>query len=154
MAGRRLVSAERQNPGGRGPNPQSLVCLASRLLIAQAGASAAIGLAYNRRNVPWLLLTVLVAVALCWLAVVIRSGSHTAWLGTVSVEGCIATVGLYRFVYDRYLGGTLLAIITLGVLLHPAVTRAFAVAPGQQPVGDHPGISDGASDVLQGGAAS
>ena len=103
--------------------------------MAQAGASAAIGLGYSRRNAPWLLLTILVAVAVCGLAGLIRSGSHTAWLAAVSLEVCLVAVGLFLFAYDRYLGGTLLAIIALGTLLHPAVARAFAAPPRwRQPV--------------------
>jgi hypothetical protein len=35
-------------------------------------------------------------------------------------------LGLVRFITSRYLGGTLLALITWGILLHPAVSRAFA----------------------------
>lgn len=104
----------------------SLVRLVGRLLVAQAGACAAIGLGYSRRNLPWVTLAVVVAVALCLLAVVVKSGSHAAWLAAVSAEVVLVAVGLFRFGYARYLGGTLLGIITLGTLLRPAVARAFA----------------------------
>lgn len=43
--------------------PDALVRLASRLLLAQAAASAAIGISYSRRNLPWLAVTIVVAVA-------------------------------------------------------------------------------------------
>ncbi len=149
------LAAREEGTATQRAQPQALVRLASRLLLAQAGSSAAIGLAYSRRNAPWLLLTILVAIALCGLAGVIRSGSHAAWLGAVSLEVCLVTVGLFLFVYDRYLGGTLLAIITLGTLLHPAVARTFAAAPRwRQPVRDHPGLAEGTGDALRGGAAS
>ena len=36
--------------------------------------------------------------------------------------------GLYRFAFDRYLGGTLSAIVVGAVLLHPAVSRAYGAA--------------------------
>jgi hypothetical protein len=143
-------------PGAGDPRVhQEALRLVSRLLVAQAGATAAIGLAYNRRNVPLLLLTILIALALCGLAGLIRSGSHPAWVAAMSLEACLVALGLFRFVYDRYLGGTLLAIITLGTLLHPAVARAFAAAAGwHQPMRDHPGIAEGTSDALRSGAAS
>jgi hypothetical protein len=107
----------------------SVTSLVARLLVAQAGASAAIGLGYSRRNLPWLVLTLIVAVALCGLAALVRSGSHPIWLIAISVESGLAAVGLFRFAYARYMGGTLLALITLGTLLHPAAARAFAAAP-------------------------
>jgi hypothetical protein len=130
--------------------PDGLVRLASRLLVAQAGASAAIGLGFNRRNMPWLVLTILVVVALCGLAGLVRSGSHTTWLLAVSAESGLVAVGLFRFATARYMGGTLLALVTLGTLLHPAVAGVFAEAQRwRQGAHDHPAIADGASDVLQ-----
>ncbi len=107
----------------------SATSLVARLLVAQAGASAAIGLGYSRRNMPWLVLTLIVAVALCGLAGLVRSGSQSTWLIAISGRvraGCCRAV---PFAYVRYMGGTLLALITLGTLLHPAVARAFAAAP-------------------------
>jgi hypothetical protein len=145
--------AQPEGAADRRAQRQALVRLASRLLVAQAAASAAIGLAYSRRNASSLLLTILVAVVLCGLACLVRSGGPMAWLGAVSLEVCLVAAGLVRFVYDRYLGGTLLAIITLGTLLHPAVARAFAAARWRQPVRDRRGVAEGPSDVLRGGAA-
>jgi hypothetical protein len=75
-----------------------LVALVHRLLVAQAAATGAIGLAYLRRNVTGLLFVLMLAVALCCLAGLVRSG----------------------------------------VLLHPAVGRAFAAMPGR----GQPGVRD------------
>ena len=129
--------------------PPLLVALVSRLLIAQSGASAAIGIAYSRRNMPWLVLTVLLAVALCGLAAAVRSGGHATWLTAICVESGLTAVGLFRFGYTSYLGGTLLAIGTLGSLLHPAVARAFAAAPqGEVTVGDRRALAEPRGEVL------
>lgn len=117
--------------------PQPLVRLASRMLLAQASASAAIGLGYGRRNAPWLLLTVVVAIAVCALAVVIRSGGQTAWLVAVGVEAAVVGAGLIGFAYARYLGGSLLAIVSLGVLVHPGVAGAFGRGRQHEPVELH-----------------
>jgi hypothetical protein len=113
--------------------PHALACLASRMLFAQAGASAAIGLGYGRRNVPSFVVTVVVAIAICGLAVFIRSGSHAAWVVAVSVEAVVVPLGLIRFAYLRYMGGSLLAIVSLGVLLHPAVAGAFGRVRQREP---------------------
>ena len=153
--GRRLVPGPRlpaRLVSSRGPQLHNLVSLVSRLLVAEAGASAAIGVGYNRRNLPWLLVTVGVAVALCGLAAVVRSGTHTAWLAAITVESALVAVGLFRFAYARYLGGTLLAIITLGALLHPAVSRAFSAGQAEeQAAAGQPALADGAAE-LQGSA--
>jgi hypothetical protein len=102
----------------------ALVSLVSRLLLAQAGVSAVISICFSRRHAPWLLVVV-ATVTVCCLAGLVRSGSHAAWLMTVCFESAFVAVGLFRFAYARYMGGTLLAMITLGTLLHPAVSRAF-----------------------------
>jgi hypothetical protein len=96
------------------------------MLLAQAGASAAIGIGYSRRNMPWLLITLLAAMAVFGLAYVVRSGGHAGWLAAVTVETVLVAAGLIRFAVARYMGGTLLAIVSLGVLLHPAVAGTFA----------------------------
>ena len=127
--------------------PGSLTSLVARLLVAQAGASAAIGLSYSRRNVPWLVLTLIVAVALCGLAGLARSGSHSTWLIAVSIESGLAAVGLFWFAYARYMGGTLFALITLATLLHPAVARAFAAAPRRNgQAREHPAVAESAPE--------
>jgi hypothetical protein len=134
--------------------PPAAVSLVARLLLAQAGACAAIGVGYSRRNVPWLLLTIAVALVVCCLAALVRSGGHGSWLTAITVESALVAVGLFRFAYAGYLGGTLLAIITLGTLLHPAVSRAFAAVPGApQSAGDDLGLADEAVE-LDAGVAS
>src|SRR5215475_4696299 len=128
---------------GEGLRSHTLVSLVSRLLVAEAGACAAIGVGYNRRQLPWLLVTVAVAVALCGLAALVRSGTHTAWLAAITVESPLVAVGLFRFAYARYLGGTLLAIITLGTLLHPQVSRAFTAGAAEPaPAAAQPGMAE------------
>jgi len=125
----------------------------SRFIVAEAGACAAIGVGYNRRHLPWLLVTVLVAVALCGLAALVRSGTHTAWLAAITVQSGLVAVGLFRFAYARYLGGTLLAIITLGTLLRPQVSRAFSAGTTDAELtAGQPGLADSAAE-LQGSAA-
>lgn len=100
---------------------------------------------------PWLLLTIVLAVALCGLAWLVRSGSHGTWLVAISVESGMVAVGLFSFAYAGYLGGTLLSLVTLGTLLHPAVARSFAVSRRWQHSADEsPVLADSAA--LQGGA--
>jgi hypothetical protein len=136
-----------------GPRSHALVSLVSRLLVAEAGACAAIGVGYNRRHLPWLLAAVAVAVALCGLAALVRSGTHTVWLAAITAESALVAVGLFRFAYARYLGGTLLAIITLGTLLHPQVSRAFNTGEARaEPAIGQPGLAESAAE-LQGSPA-
>ncbi len=140
----RLTNADRRM------QPSYFVSLVGRLIVAQAGASAAIGLGYRRRNMPWLIVAIVVAMALCALAGLVRSGSHASWLAAMSVESGLVAVALFLFAYARYLGGSLLAIIGPGALLHPAVARAFAAAPGRrQPVSEQPAFAAGPADVLR-----
>jgi O-antigen ligase len=120
---------------GRGAareRPNELVTLVTRLVVAQAGLAGAIGLSYSRRNGPWIMITLVLAVALCGLAAVVRSGSHAAWIVAVGFEAAFVVVGLFWFLTTRFLGGTLFAIITLGVLACPGVARAFDGVPGQR----------------------
>jgi hypothetical protein len=139
--------------GGSSPRavrsaPPAAVSLVARLLLAQAGACAAIGACYSRRNLPWLLLTIGMALVVCGLAALVRSGGHGTWLAAITAESALVAVGLFRFAYAGYLGGTLLAIVTLGTLLHPAVSRAFAVVPGERAsAGDDLGLADEAVDL-------
>ncbi len=139
--------------GGSSPRPArsarpAAVSLVARLLLAQAGACAAIGVGYSRRNLPWLLLTIGVALVVCGLAALVRSGGHGTWLTAITVESTLVAVGLFRFAYADYLGGTLLAIITLGTLLHPAVSSAFDGVPGEpEPAGDDRGLADEAVEL-------
>jgi hypothetical protein len=52
-------------------------------------------------------------------------------VGEHRVSSPFIMFGLIRFFSTRYLGGTLFGLITMGVLLHPAVARAFSGAQGQ-----------------------
>jgi hypothetical protein len=82
----------------------------------------------------------------------VRSGTKTAWLVAVGFEVAFVAYGLSRFFAARYLGGTLFAIITLGTLVHPAVARAYAVAPLRAPA-EPPGelgLGDAAGDTCGG----
>ncbi len=111
--------------------PHELVRLASRLIFAQATMTTAIGLAYSRRNIPWLLVTAMLAVSLFLIAVAVRSGTHAAWVTALAFEAFFVVIGLYRFFYARYLGGTLLGMGAFAFLMHPAVGRAFSALPGR-----------------------
>jgi hypothetical protein len=140
------VAARRSSPTPRAQS-SALVRVVSRLYVAQAGASAAVSLSFGRRNVPSVLLAIAVTAALCWLAAIVRSGSHTAWLVAIAFESGFVAVGLFRYAYAaKYLGGTLLAIITMGTLLHPAVARAFA-GPRDMPQHVGSALADGAAEL-------
>ncbi|HEY7145194.1 MAG TPA: hypothetical protein VH637_13195 [Streptosporangiaceae bacterium] len=104
---------------------------AARLVIAQAGASAVIGLAFSRGRLSSVLITLMLTAALAGLALLIRSGTQLAWTAAIAAESAFAAFGLVRFITTRYLGGTLLAFIVLGVLLYPAVAAASAGPPPQ-----------------------
>jgi hypothetical protein len=122
--------------------PAQLVAVVTRLVVAQATLSTAISVFFRGRNVPWTAFTVLLAIALCCLAAVVRSGSHTAWVIAISFEAAFAAVGLYRFVTARFLGGTLFALIALGILAHPAVIRAFGGRASRGASLDGRGLAD------------
>jgi hypothetical protein len=107
-------------------------------MMVQAAVTGAIGLAYLRRNITWLLFVLMVAVAVALLAGLIRSGTHAAWVAGVTCESTLTLIGLVRVASVHYVGGTLFAIATLGVLVHPAVGRAFAAAGGR----GQPGLRD------------
>jgi hypothetical protein len=104
----------------------AVVKLVSRLLVAQAAVSGVIALAYHRTSGGWLAFTVVAVAACVGLAALVRSASYASWLVTLGFEACYVVVGLVTFGYSSYLGGTLLAIITVGTLLRPSVARAFA----------------------------
>ena len=110
-----------------------LVRLVTRLVVAQTIAAAAVGLPFSKRQLSSVLIIMAMVVALCGLAFLVRSGTKTAWLVAVGFEVAFVAYGLSRFFAARYLGGTLFAIITLGTLVHPAVARAYAVAPLRGP---------------------
>jgi hypothetical protein len=134
--------------GARRADRQSLVKLVTRLVTAQAAVAAAIGLSYSRKHIPSVIVTLMLVVALLGLAAMSRSGTQVAWMVTIGFETAFVMFGLIRFIMSRYLGGTLFAMITLGVLLHPAVARAFSGVPAQAE-----GPVEAGADALGGGAA-
>jgi hypothetical protein len=142
---RRRESVARSAPrAGR----QSLVKLVTRLITAQAVASAAIGLLFSRRHIASIIITLMVVVALLGLAAMSRSATQVAWMVTIGFETAFVMWGLIRFITSRYIGGTLFGMIALGVLLHPAVARAFSGAPAQAE-----GPVEAGADALGGRAA-
>jgi hypothetical protein len=108
-----------------------LVDLVTRFMVAQTVCSAAVGLFYSRRHLVSILITLSLVVVLVGLVLLIRTGTHAAWLTAVGLESIYLIFGLYRFATSRYLGGTLLAIVTLGLLAAPSVARAFGGAAGR-----------------------
>ena len=74
----------------------------------------------------------MLAVAAGLLAKLVRSGSHAAWVAAVTCEATLTLVGLVRVTAGQDAGGSLLAIATLGLLVHPAVGRAFDATAGQR----------------------
>jgi hypothetical protein len=146
-------AAEPGGPGPAGRPPEErrgpLVRLVTRLVVAQAIAAAAIGLPFSKRQLSSVLITLAMVAALCGLVVLVRSGTKTSWLIAVGFEVAFVGYGLSRFFAARYLGGTLFAILALGTLLHPAVARAYAVAPQharREPPGEL-GLGDAARDA-------
>ena len=106
------------------------VRLVTRLVVAQAAAAAAVGLAFSRRHLPSVLITLALVISLCVLAFLVRSGTRGAWLTAVGFESVFFVYGVSRFVAARYVGGTLFALVVAGTLLHPAVARAYSALPG------------------------
>ena len=106
------------------------VRLVTRLVVAQAAAAAAVGLAFSRRHLPSVLITLALVLLLCVLAFLVRSGARGAWLTAVGFESVFFVYGVSRFVAARYVGGTLFALVVAGTLLHPAVARAYSALPG------------------------
>jgi hypothetical protein len=103
-------------------------------VVWQSVATAAVGLPFSRRHLPSILITLAIVAALCGLALLVHSGTRTAWLVAVAFELAFFGYGLSRFIYARYVGGTLFAILTAGTLVHPAVARAYGLAAaGRQP---------------------
>jgi hypothetical protein len=107
------------------------VRVVTRLVVAQAAAGAAVGLAFSRRHLPSVLITLALVVGLCLLALLVRSGTRTAWLTAVTFETVFFAYGVSKFVFARFVGGTLFAFAVAGTLLHPAVARAYSAVPGR-----------------------
>ena len=117
-------------PGRPAPAPVRLV---TRLVVAQAAAAATVGLAFSRRHLPSVLITLALVGSLFLLALLVRSGTRAAWVTALSVESVFFVYGVSRFVVARYVGGTLFALVVAGTLLHPAVARAYSAVPGGAP---------------------
>jgi len=130
--------------------PHELVRLITRLVVAQAIMTAAVGLPFSRRQVPTIMLTLTVVAALCMLAVIARTGTHLAWLVLLAAEGGYVVIGIYRFFFADYLGGTIFAMISCGLLLHPAVARAYPYRAAGEPVLGEPGLEEAAGRALGG----
>jgi len=79
------------------------------------------------------LITLALVVSLCLLAILVRSGTRAVWLTAVGFETVFFMYGVSRFVFARYVGGTLFAAVVAGTLLHPAVARAYSAVPGPLP---------------------
>jgi hypothetical protein len=125
-------------PSRRPRSPRSVqVDLVTRLVVAQAAAAAAVGLAFSRRHMPSVLITLALVISLCLLAFLVRSGTRGAWLAAMTYESVFFVYGVSRFVFARYVGGTLFALVVAGALLHPAVARAYSAVPGTLPGHEH-----------------
>lgn len=141
--------------GLRVPAPartHELVRLTTRLVVAQAGVAAAVGLPFSRRNASTIAMTLTLFAAVCLLAAVARAGTPTARNVLLFFEFFIAAIGLYRFFSARYLGGTLFAIVIMGLLLHPDVARAYGCLPRRHGTGPEPVPGDGGGTL--GGAGT
>ena len=90
---------------------------------------------------PGPLFVLMLAVAAGLLAGLVRSGSHAAWVAAVTCEATLTLVGLVRVATGQYAGGSLLAIATLGLLVHPAAGRAFDATArvSEQSLAENPG---------------
>ena len=132
------------------------VRLVTRLVVAQGAAGAAVGLAFSRRHLPSVLITLALVITLCLLALLVRSGTRTAWLTAVAFESVFFAYGVSRFVFARYVGGTLFAFVVAGTLLHPAVARAYSAVPGRLPGHERGevGFGDAAGETFSEHAAS
>ena len=140
LASTRLASTGLATSGAGHP----LVELATRFMVAQTVCSAAVGLFYSRRHLVSIIITLSLVAVLVGLVLLVRTGTHAAWLTAIGLESIYLIFGLYRFATSRYLGGTLLAIVTLGVLAAPSVARAFGAARRDQGFGESE-LADSAS---------
>ena len=141
LANTRLANTRLATSGAGHP----LVELATRFMVAQTVCSAAVGLFYSRRHLVSIIITLSLVAVLVGLVLLVRTGTHTAWLTAIGLESIYLIFGLYRFATSRYLGGTLLAIVTLGVLAAPSVARAFSGAAGRDQGFGESELADSAS---------
>jgi hypothetical protein len=133
-----------QSARGKQAPAHPLVRLVTRLIVAQTVAAAAVGLLFSRRHLPTVLFTLGLVAALCALALVVRSGTRTAWVAAVGFESVFFVFGLAHFVVSRYVGGTLFALVVAGALLHPEVARAYTAQRGRRaaPAQDEAGLGE------------
>ena len=126
------------------------VHLVTRLVVAQAAAAAAVGLAFSRRHLPSVLITLALVLSLCVLAFLVRSGARGAWLTAMGFESVFFVYGVSKFLAARYVGGTLFALVVAGTLLHPAVARAYSAVPGELSGREHGevGFADAAGETF------
>jgi ribose/xylose/arabinose/galactoside ABC-type transport system permease subunit len=130
-----------------------LVKLVTRLVIAQAAVATAVGLSFSRRHVPSIIVTLMLVVALLGLAAMTRSGTQVAWVSAIGFETAFVMFGVIKFITSRYMGGTLFGIVAMGVLLHPAVARAFSGVPRQADEA-LPALGEAGADAFSRRAAS
>ena len=86
--------------GGAG---HPLVGLVTRFMTAQTVCSAAVGLFYSRRHLPSIIITLSLVAVLVGLVLLVRTGTHTAWLTAIGLESIYLIFGLFRFATSRYL---------------------------------------------------
>ena len=134
----------------RAAGRHELVRLVTRLMVAQAVAAAAVGLPFSRRQLPSIIITLVLVAAVTAVTVLVRNGGHGVWLLAISFESAFVVFGLSRFLVARYLGGTLFGLIALVTLLQPAVARAFAGRTAGEPA---PETLDQAAEGPLGGRA-
>lgn len=105
--------------------------------------------AAGRRYVPPIIITLMLVAALLGRAAMTRPGTHAAWVFAIGFESAFIMFGLIRFFSARYLGGTLFGMVTLGVLLRPAVARAFSRVPAraESPGEARPALGDAGADA-------
>jgi O-antigen ligase len=113
------------------PRPHIFVRVVGRLMVAQAVAGGLVGLAFGRRQLPSIFITLSLVIAICLVAMLAKTGTRTAWLVTFGFQSVYFLFGLSRFVSARYVGGTLFSLIILVVMLRPGVTRAYSVFTGR-----------------------
>ena len=148
MSGTRLGERIGRSASGRlrvpgRPVSHELVRLTTRLVMAQAGVAAAVGLPFSRRQAWTIAMTLTLVAALCLLAAAARTGTPTARNVVLLFEVFVVVIGLYRFFSARYMGGTLFAIVISAVLLHPAVARAYGAFPRRHGTEPLPGDGGG-----------
>ncbi|MGE5287849.1 MAG: hypothetical protein ACM3ML_11715 [Micromonosporaceae bacterium] len=105
------------------------VRLVTRLLVAQAAVAAAVSLLFSRRAAPVVVTTLMFVAAICLLAAFAHTGTPAARTVVLGFEFAVIVFGLYRFFFERYLGGTIFAIVITAVLLQPAAVRAYGAEP-------------------------